>query len=117
MSTSLSSSSRPPCAQRARTICGRAAAKKLVGALDLDHRAAHRSCTAGEPGTILFRRTCRRQCAPARRYSALMRESIKRFFFISSATNKRKRALSSHLGVLEGGIVKSVPHDRNTDTC
>ena len=67
VSTSLSSSTQPPCAQRTRTICGRAAAKKLVGAPDLDRRAAHRSCTAGEPGTTFFRRTCRRQCPPVRR--------------------------------------------------
>ena len=67
VSTSLSSSTRPPDAQRTRTICGRAAAKKLVDAPDLDRRAAHRSCTTGEPGTTFFRRTCRRQCPPARR--------------------------------------------------
>ena len=67
VSTSLSSSTRPPCAQRTRTICGRAAAKKLVGTPDLDRRAAHRSCTTGEPGTTFFRRTVRRQCPPVRR--------------------------------------------------
>ena len=67
MSTSLSPLTRPPGAQRTRTIGGRAAAKKLVDAPDLDRRAAHRSCTSGEPGTTFFRRTCRRQCPPARR--------------------------------------------------
>ena len=67
VSTSLSSSTRPPDAQRTRTICGRAAAKKLVDAPDLDRRAAHSSCTTGEPGTTFFRRTCRRRCPPARR--------------------------------------------------
>ena len=67
VSTSLSSSTRPPDAQRTRTICGRAAAKKLVDAPDLDRRAAHRSCTTGEPGTTFFRRTVRRQCPPVRR--------------------------------------------------
>ena len=67
VSTSLSSSTRPPDAQRTRTICGRAAAKKLVDAPDLDRRVAHRSCTTGEPGTTFFRRTRRLQCPPARR--------------------------------------------------
>jgi hypothetical protein len=43
VSISLSALPRPPCAQRTRTICGRAAAKKLVGAPDLNRRAPHGS--------------------------------------------------------------------------
>ena len=102
VSTSLSPLTRPPGAQRTRTIAGRAAAKKLVDAPDLDRRAAHRSCTSGEPGTTFFRRTCRRQCPPTRRSHSVsadvaLIDQMALFASLHVALNERGRCFCGNL--------------------